>query len=96
MVVVVVGELVEAGPLEVEAGEEGEKESAYTGPECPMSIREEDGPGSEGAEGRIDVRGCPVSDHTLMYESDVPAATSRLSEENSMQLILVGCDDVSH
>src|ERR1700760_4338184 len=65
---------------------EGEKERAYTGPECPMRRREDDGWWPAGSAGELSA--LLSSDQTRMYDSAVPTATRALSPENSMQLML--------
>jgi len=66
---------------------EGEKDTLYTGAECPMRRRELDG-GSFTLDGTTDGRASPCKFQTRIYDSSVPTATRFVSSENSMQVIL--------
>lgn len=72
------------GPVGSGLDVEGEKATAYTGPEWPTRRRDEDGC----SETELS-RGLPSMDQTRMYDSAMPAATSLLSPEKSMQFILL-------
>jgi len=67
---------------------DGEKETLYTGPAWPINLLELAGGGSLGFAGIIEGRGSPAKFQTRMYDSSVPAATRRLSSENSRHVML--------
>lgn len=65
---------------------DGAKETAYIGPECPIRRREFVGWSSTLSSAEVIF--FPSRLQTRMYDSCIPAATSRLSSEKSRQLTL--------